>query len=142
MPKATPAPKPNPLNIFIVAEQFRYAGKFATLIPKLANDNPGWFDVARDIQMPQPSMVCAALSLELYFKCLIRMGNKSYKKRHDLEELFNLIGRGTRVKIKKYFYAHSEIVREHFEREYGKKKVSDIGLFKFCLTANRDAFRA
>ena len=71
-PKPNPNPNPKPLDIFIVAEQFRYAGKFATLIPVLATANPGWFDVARDLRMPTAAMVCAAFSLELYFKCLIR----------------------------------------------------------------------
>jgi len=37
----SPKPNPKPLDIFIVAEQFRYAGKFATLIPVLATANPG-----------------------------------------------------------------------------------------------------
>jgi hypothetical protein len=83
-------PGPQPLNIFIVAEQFRFAGKLAALAPILVDRYPE-FEFARDQRMSISTMVCAALSLELYFKCLIRLGRKPYKSIHDLEKLFNLI---------------------------------------------------
>ena len=69
------------------------------------------------------------------------MGRKSYKRRHYLDELFEIMGKDTRMHIKSYFYDNSAIVREYFERQYGRR-ISNVGLFKFCLKANRDAFRA
>jgi hypothetical protein len=68
-----------PLDIFIVAEQFRFSGKLATLIPH----HPFFqmipqLEFARDQNLPTAAMVCSAFSLELYFKCLIRIGRKSF----------------------------------------------------------------
>ncbi len=83
-------------------------------------------------------MVCSAFSLELYFKCLIRLGRKSFGREHDLAKLFALIGRQSRAKIKKYWNNHSETVRSYVERAYESDapKVD----FDFVLSASKDAF--
>jgi HEPN domain-containing protein len=141
MPKRKVVPKAKPLHIFIVAEQFRLAGKLATLAPKMAHIYRE-FEFVRDQNMLQSSFVCAALSLELYFKCLIRMSRKSYKQVHWLDELFKQMGKSHRATIKRYFCANSQVTREYFEKEYPDRKTSDSKLFEFCLCANRDAFRA
>jgi hypothetical protein len=133
---------PKPLDIFIVAEQFRYAGKFATLIPKLAAANPGWFDVASDLNMPTAAMVCAAFSLELYFKCLIRIGRKSYAGVHDLSKLFSIIGRRNRNKIKKYWNDHCQQVKTDVEQTFAEDGLSAPRVdFDYVLSASKDAFR-
>jgi hypothetical protein len=134
--------KPEPLDIFIVAEQFRYAGKFATLIPELAAANPGWFDVARDLNMPTAAMVCAAFSLELYFKCLIRMGRKPYAGVHDLSKLFSMIGRRYRAKIKKYWNDHCQPVNTYIEEIFKEDGLrTPMVDFNYALSASKDAFR-
>jgi hypothetical protein len=81
-------PNAKAINLFIVAEQFRVAGKLASLIPTLAATDLPTFAFARDLpNMPTACMVCMAFSLELYFKCLIRMGRKRFAREHDLEKL-------------------------------------------------------
>jgi HEPN domain-containing protein len=83
-------------------------------------------------------MVCAAFSLELYFKCLIRLGRKSFGREHDLAKLFALIGRRNRAKIRKYWNDHSGTVRSYLDQAYGgdAPKID----FDFALSASKDAF--
>ena len=137
-------PRARPLDIFIVAEQFRYAGKLATIIPPLVSTNPAAAPAlafARNLHMPTASMVCAAFALELYFKCLIRMGRKSFGREHDLAKLFRLVGRRNRVIIKRYWHDNSANVLAYIEREY---QISDRPVpkvdFDFVLSASKDAF--
>ena len=136
-------PKAKPVDIFIVAEQFRFTGKLATLIPHHPVFRIPQLEFARDQNLPTASMVCAAFSLELYFKCLIRIGRKSFGKEHDLLKLFALVGRRNRAKIKKYWNANAAIVRSYVERTF-----EDDGLtpprvdFNYVLSASKDAFIA
>src|SRR6516164_930635 len=111
-------PKAKPVDIFIVAEQFRFTGKLATLIPHHPVFRIPQLAFAHDQNLPTASMVCAAFSLELYFKCLIRIGRKSFGKEHDLLKLFALVGRRNRAKIKKYWNANAAIVRSYVERTF------------------------
>ena len=131
-------PKAKALDIFIVAEQFRFAGKLATLVPHHPSLRIPALAFAHDQNLPTASMVCSAFSLELYFKCLIRLGRKSFGREDDLAKLFALIGRQSRAKIKKYWNNHSETVRSYVERAYESDapKVD----FDFVLTASKDAF--
>src|SRR5258708_5513622 len=110
-------PKPKALNIFVVAEQFRLASKLATLAPRMVNTYPE-FEFVRDNHMLTASMVCSAFALELYFKCLIRIGRKPYELNHNLERLFLLIGRRSRAQIKRYFPEHEHQVRAYVESQY------------------------
>src|SRR6516165_11396464 len=103
MRKAPEIPKANPLGIFIVAEKFRFLTKLGTLIPDIAKTDlfykyvPLFKSVVDEkLNAPTAILVCSAFSLELYFKCLIRMGRKSYKRRHYLDELFEIMGKDTR----------------------------------------------
>jgi hypothetical protein len=110
--------KAKALDLFVVAEQFRSAGKLAVLMPHLASTHPAFAFLRDWPNMPQPALVCSAFALELYLKCLIRMGGKTYRRRHDLVELFGLVGTRPKTKIKRYFRANSAEVREYVERSY------------------------
>jgi hypothetical protein len=86
-------------------------------------------------------MVCSAFSLELYFKCLIRVGRKSFGREHDLAKLFALIGRRDRAKIKRYWNDHSGSVRLQVERSYERNGQPTPKVdFDFVLSASKDAF--
>jgi HEPN domain-containing protein len=132
---------PKPLDLFIVAEQFRAAGKLAALIPHLATTHPA-FGFARDTpNMPAPAAACMAFSLELYLKCLIRMGRKSYGREHDLVKLFDLVGRRNRAKIRKFFRENSAEVVSYIERSYRESgRPTPKANFDFVLSASKDAF--
>src|SRR5271165_471689 len=133
-------PKPRALHIFIVAEQFRFASKLATLIPLIGVNNSA-LAFASDQRLQTASTVCSAFSLELYLKCIIRMECKFYGRKHDLSKLFALIGRRNRKKIKDYWFDHSERVRTYIERTYKDdgEPVPNVD-FDFVLSASKDAF--
>jgi hypothetical protein len=134
-------PKPKAVNIFIIAEQFRLASKLATLAPLMVDRYPE-FEFVRNNHMLTASMVCAAFSLELYFKCLIRIGHKAYELDHNLERLFQLVGRRSRTQIKRYFYENDHQVRGYVERQYqgSGRQIPIADLFGFCLAASSRAF--
>jgi HEPN domain-containing protein len=124
-----------------VAEQFRFDGKLATLIPHHPVFQIPQLEFVRDQNLPTAAMVCAAFSLELYFKCLIRIGRKSFDREHDLSKLFSLIGRRYRSKIKRYWNANSEIVRSYVERTFQDDGSMPPKVdFEYVLSASKDAF--
>ena len=133
--------KPKPLDIFIVAEQFRFAGKLATLVPHHPSLKISQLAFAHDQNLPTATMVCAAFSLELYFKCLIRMEKKPYQTGHDLKKLFDLFGRRNQTKIKKYWNANSSMVKSDVQRESIAigSQVPEVN-FDYCLSVSKDAF--
>ena len=128
--------KPKPLDIFIVADQFRLVGKTLTIITR----HPA-FPVMHNQNPVTASMVCAAFSLELYFKTLIRMGRKTYGNEHDLSKLFYKIGRRPRRKIRKYWNENSSVVPAYVESVYGKdgNPIPNV-TFDWVLSASKDAF--
>jgi hypothetical protein len=129
--------EPNqPINIFIIAEQFRCASKCITIVP--AMDIP----VVRLFpKMPTVAMVCSAFALELYFKCLIRLGRKSYGSTHDLEELFELISQTNQAKIRRLWRANSATVRAHVESFHKEAEEPAPRVdFKYVLSASKMAF--
>ncbi len=134
-------PNVRPLDIFIVAEQFRFTGKLATLIPHHPVFQIRQLAFARDQNLPTAAMVCAAFSLELYFKCLIRIGRKSFGREHDLVKLFALIGRRNRTKIKRYWNVNSDRVRSYVERTFEDDGSTPPTVdFEYVLSASKDAF--
>jgi hypothetical protein len=100
------------------------------------------FEFVRDNHMLTASMVCSAFALELYFKCLIRMGRKPYELNHDLERLFHLISQRSRARIKRYFPDHDQQVRVYVETQYeaSGRQIPTADLFDFCLSASSKAF--
>jgi hypothetical protein len=133
--------KAKALDIFIVAEQFRFVGKLATLVPQHPTLRIPALAFAHDQNLLTASMVCSAFALELYFKCLIRMGRKTFGRQHDLAELYGLIGRRDRAKIKRYWNEHSETVRSYVEQAYeGDGQPGPKVDFDFVLSASKDAF--
>ena len=133
--------QPKALSVFVVAEQFRFAAKLATAIPRLATENP-LFGFARDVpHMPTAAMTNSALSLELYFKCLVRMRRKPFVREHDLQRLFGLIDPRDRAKIRSYFDANSGNMRAYVTREYQKSgRPVPIVTLDWALSASKDAF--
>jgi hypothetical protein len=134
--------KPKPIDIFIVAEQFRFAGKMATIIPAIAADIPKLRPIYDEkFTAPTATMVCAAFSLELYFKCLIRIGRKPYQTGHDLVKLFNFIGKRNRSKIKQFWIANSTQVRADVQEQYlASDEATPTVDFNYCLSVSRNAF--
>src|SRR5437588_3741479 len=105
--------RPKAIDLFVVAEQFRWAGKLAYLIPLYAATDQK-FAFARGVpNMPAAATTCLAFSLELYFKCLIRMNRKSFEREHDLVRLFKLIAKTNQTKIRRYFRQNSGDVRAY-----------------------------
>src|ERR1700676_1766517 len=109
--------QPRAVDIFVVAEQFRAAAKLAVIIPAMATSIPA-LQEAMSLFLPTASMVCSALSLELYFRCLIRMGHKPYIHGHDLYKLFYLIGKPTQARIKRCWRANSAQVTADVNQMY------------------------
>jgi hypothetical protein len=139
MPKAPYVPKPKPVNVFVVAEQFRLASKLATLAPLLP-DKYADFEFVRGLRMSLAEMACSAFALELYLKCLIRMEKKAYQLNHNLERLYNILGIRNRRKIRRHFYENDTQVRSYVEREYADQAKPIDDLFDFCLSASSKAF--
>jgi hypothetical protein len=132
--------QPRAVDIFVVAEQFRAAARLAVVIPAMATAVPTLQEAA-SLFLPTASMVCSALSLELYFKCLIRMGRKSYVHGHDLYKLFYLIGKPTQARIKQCWQANSAQVTADINRMYaGSGRPVPKATFDFVLSASKDAF--
>jgi hypothetical protein len=133
MPKAK---QPRAINIFIVAEQFRFASKLATIIPLTDLAFAGFLPV-----MPTAAMTCSAFALEVYLKCLVRMERKPIKRGHGLIALFNQLGRRNQSSIKRYWRANSEPAREAVEEIYGRDGTPAPKFdFNFVMTASDDAF--
>jgi hypothetical protein len=67
-----------PLEIFVIAEQFYWVGKMASRVPhEVAAGTPHYVEIGSGLpNMTAAAAACLAFSLELYFKCLIRIGNK------------------------------------------------------------------
>lgn len=133
-----------PIELFVIAEQFRSAGKLAYLLPLYAATNQatvqslGLGDMPN---MPAAATTCLAFALELYFKCLIRIGRRSFEWEHDLVRLFNLIGRRNQAKIRRYFRQNSDDVRAYLQRVYqdsGRQMPKPD--FDYVLSASKDAF--
>lgn len=124
------------LNMFIVAEQFRVVGKLPSFVKR-----EGLFAAMPLVGTAQ--MVCMAFSLELYFKCLITIGNKQFRRAHDLCELFDLIDEQIQANIKQYVGANSANVKSYVERAYKEEGTPIPNTdFNFLLTASKDAFIA
>ena len=128
-------PRPKAADVFLVAEQFRNASKLITLI------HSGRLVLPFELDMPIVSPVCSALALELYFKCLIRIGRKPVDMKHDLVPLFRMIGRRHQAEIRRFFNANCAVTREYLERKYqaSGEAMPKFG-FDFCLNASRNAF--
>jgi hypothetical protein len=134
-----------PKGIFLIAEQFLAVARLPIRLQNVDHSilSPYTsYEVKALIQSPEIAyMACAAFALELYFKCLIRYGRKSFDGLHDLSKLFNLIGKHHRVKIKKCWDAHSQQVKGDLCQRYiqGGRTVPHID-FDFVLSLSRDAF--
>src|ERR1700747_1023230 len=118
------------------------AGRVPRGAAKESADNPYYAIGHRLPNMEAAAVTCLSFSLELYFKCLIRMGNKPIKRRtHDLVELFSLVGRRHQVTIKRYFRRNIQGVRGYLEQEYAAQGRPMPKLdFDYVLSGSKDAF--
>ena len=85
--------KPTPRGLFQQAESFFQA---AALLFHTAT-TPQFFRP----QFTFPSMVCEALSAELYLKCLLVIEGKGYPATHNIEELFDQLKSTTQAEIER-----------------------------------------
>jgi hypothetical protein len=133
---------PKAIDLFVVAEQFRSAGRLAYLIPLYAADPAIQRLRMGDLpNMPAAASTCLAFSLELYFKCLIRISRKSFEREHDLVRLFNLIGKRNQAKIRRYFRQNFSDVRAYLQRIYQESRFPvPKADFDYVLSASKDAF--
>src|SRR3954447_6397686 len=131
-----------PLEIFIIAEQFYWAGKLASRVPHEVEAGNPKYAFGRGLpNMTAAATACLAFSLELYLKCLIRIGKKPPETGHDLVKLFGKIGMKHQAAIRRYFLRNIEDVRTHLEREYAAsgRPAPKVDL-DFVLSASKDAF--
>jgi len=134
-----------PEGIFLIAEQFLAVARLPIRLKNVDHSilSPYTsYEAKALIRSPEIAyMACAAFALELYFKCLIRYGRKSFGGLHDLSKLFNLIGKSHRVKIKKCWGAHSQQVKSGLCQRYIQSSGTAPNIdFNFALSLSRDAF--
>ena len=135
---------PRPLEIFAIAEQFYWTG---TLAHEVLDDARAGNRYLKSYvkrfpnNMDAAGVACLAFSLELYFKCLIRIGRKPPARSHDLVTLFNEIGVRHQRAIRRYFYRHSVYLKEALSEE-----LVPLGsavpepFFDYVLARSKDAF--
>jgi len=116
-PKDAKAKSANPHDIFLTAEAFDRACQ------ALADTIPKQDAFTRSIVIGHN----AALTLELYLKCLLVLEHGSYVEGHDSQKLFRLLGRQTKQALEKKW----------------KKVVAGTEWFEDleeCLSLGRDSF--
>jgi HEPN domain-containing protein len=137
-------PNPDPLNIFVVADQFRATASLSLVIPNVASVIatviPELHSASR-LYLPTSYMVCKAFALELYFKCLIRIGGRSYGREHDLKKLFRLIRLAHRSEIERRWQVNADALRSEVHGMYAAdgRPLPKVDL-NFVLTTSKDAF--
>jgi|ERR1051325_150843 hypothetical protein len=145
-PKQKPAPEPKPLGIFVIAEQFHWASVLAFRVP---NDAAKGDEYLKRYAGGVPNMdsavnACAAFALELYLKCLIRIGKKgipSGRNGHNLVVLFNTIAKRHQLGIRRYFDNNSDRVRTYLKEAFAPhNRAIPEPLFDYVLANSKDAF--
>jgi hypothetical protein len=137
-------PRPDPLNIFVVADQFRATASLSVVIPRvapvIATVIPE-LHTASALYLPTSYMVCKAFALELYFKCLIRVGQRTYGREHDLKKLFRLIRPAHRSEVESRWQVNADALRTEIHGMYAGngRPLPKVDL-NFVLTVSKDAF--
>ena len=136
-----PPPLKKPLHIFLTAEQFRYAALLSHQIPFISWSIPQLREL-RGLQLPTAVMALSAFALELYLKCLIRIGRKSFGNAHDLQVLFALISPRQQSRIRKFWKeTFLEEVRQDLTCAYAAQGKSGLVVdFDSVLAMSKDAF--
>jgi hypothetical protein len=87
----TPKPKRDPAAVFATAEQF-----------VRAHDCLLHEGIEKGLQVPMPTMAIAAMTLELYLKCLALLeGKEAREDSHHLWKLFTYLNGATQNKIRR-----------------------------------------
>ena len=125
-PKAKPSVDPK--EIFLMAEAFSNA---ARTIGDHHNHRDGMTNPSQTIhtQAPLdliPAAVCAAFSLELYFKCLLRLENVNPRKMHDLDALFAKLSTESRRFIRQCYTHEVGPTVETMKRTAARLKAEGI----------------
>ncbi len=142
--RRTAMPKPDPLNIFVIADQFRATASLSLVIPKaapvIATVIPELITAAM-LHLPTSYIICKAFALELYLKCLIRIEGNSYGREHDLKKLFHLITKPRRSEIISRWQVNADTLREEIHSLYSRtgRHLPNVD-FNFVLTTSKDAF--
>jgi HEPN domain-containing protein len=118
----------DPLDIFVVADQFWHATDYLRRRKK------------NDVQ--NPIIACAAFALELYLKCLFVMEGGQPTNEHNLKKLFRKLSQPVQTEIRSYFSANSGDLRVHLENVYQRrgKNPPKGDLFDFALRVSKNAF--
>jgi hypothetical protein len=141
-----PGSPPKPLGIFVIAEQFYWASVVAVRVLHDADAADKYLKLYSSgvPNMDSAADACAAFALELYFKCLIRIGKKqipSGRSGHNLVHLFGIIAKRHQIAIRRYFNENCMHVREYLDGEFTPKgRVIPEPLFDYVLTNSKDAF--
>jgi hypothetical protein len=138
--KSSRAPQThNPANIFVVAEQFRFADKMLNLMLQGDLKLKG---AAIPFDVSTPMVTCAAFAFELYLKCLIAMETGSAPpNRHEFDLLFRLLNPTTQKEIQELFDKGGRATIEFIEQQFRQVgKPSPRVDFDYVLKASRRAF--
>jgi hypothetical protein len=140
LPAKPTKPAPQPLAIFVIAEQFYWASVLATRVFRdaTAGDERLQRYIRGVPNMDSATNACAAFSLELYFKCLIRIRRKPPATGHNLGKLFNAIAKRHQIAIRRYFNRNCNDLRAYLEREFARAIPEP--LFDYVLANSKDAF--
>jgi HEPN domain-containing protein len=141
MPSKPRKIRPKPLEIFLIAEQFYWSGILAARVIRdaAAGDQHLQRYTHGLPNMDSAANASSAFALELYFKCLIRIGKKRPERSHNLVELFSKIAKRHQIAIRRYFNKNSSDVRKYLEREFSGRAIPEP-LFDYVLTNSKDAF--
>ena len=131
--------KHNPANIFVVAEQFRFADKMLNL---MLNGDLQYQGQRIPYDVSAPMVTCAAFSLELYLKCLISMEmGKAPPNRHECDYLFSLLHIDTQAAMREYFRKEGGPTIAFIESQFAKlSRPAPMIDFDYVLHASRRAF--
>lgn len=126
-----PQRKPTSVAVFTIAHQFFDASKWI-----VAGKRNGF---QRDMGMA--GITCAAFSLELFFKCLLRREGKPLPRAHDLKVLFYLLEPSTQAQIRNRSKPFIPAIRKRIAREAKRRGVACPKVnFDYALEMSRRAF--
>ena len=114
-------PKVDPYKIFVQGHSF-----YQTLAV-LCNVAPNNEQLAA--ALTEPSIVVGALTIELFFKCMISIESGKASKIHDLRKLYDKLSQPTRDRIEQGWSkiaAHRGPEWDHYEQFTGQKMARDL----------------
>ncbi len=128
---AKPKKTLDPTTIFLIAEQNHHASQHLAKAKSIGFEHDVTF----------PAVVISALSLEIYFKCLLVIETGTAPQTHDLRYLFNRLNPATQQKIRaNYMPFMLEAQRVISESAIASGVAPPNVDFDFVLNLSRNAF--